>query len=398
MTDAAPMVFFFPTRFHIFDQLKEAERNGHVFRIFSIYPNRRLQQGAFAALAGRNQTLWLALFAYLVWRGMSRIWVPRSVQIACRRAYVWTCGAELTLRLRPRRATTVVSAAGYLGSFAKTLQRAGHRVVVNHGSLYEGFVADYLQNTAKLDANTDVANWVNSWLIARMDAEFATSDAIIVCSSAAQRCLPEPWQAKSAVVPLGAPNWALDPSHRSPKPIDPAAKAGGTTFLHVSSLVPQKNVGRILDAFAAVRGPGDKMHIAGPPPQDAAMRTRLAKDPGVTYLGRLDRDQLRAALQSADVFVHPSLSDGWAMTVTEALGSGLPVVSSTLTGAADFYHTALQGTAHAELVQLVDPLSIAALEAALERSKRVALAHNKAPIDGLVTWQASGERLIWAIT
>jgi glycosyltransferase involved in cell wall biosynthesis len=392
------MVYFFPTRFHIFDQLKETERNGHVFRIFSIYPNRRLQQGIFAALAEHNQTLWLSLITYLVWRAMSRIGAPRFVQIAARRAYVWTCGAEFTLWLRRRQATTVVSAAGYLGPFAKTLQRAGHRVVVNHGSLYEGFVADYLKNSAKLDANTDLANWVNSWLIARMDAEFATSDLIIVCSSLAQRCLPKPWRAKSAVVPLGAPDWALDPSDRSPKPIMPASKVGGTTFLHVSSLVPQKNVGRILDAFAGVRGPGDKMLIGGPPPRDAALCTRLSKEPGVTYLGRLDRDQLRAALQSADVFVHPSLSDGWAMTVTEALGSGLPVVSSTLTGAADFYHAALQGTAYAELLQLVDPLSTTALEAALERSKRVAVAHNRAPIDGLVTWQVSGERLIWAIT
>jgi glycosyltransferase involved in cell wall biosynthesis len=42
-----------------------------------------------------------------------------------------------------------------------------------------------------------------------------------------------------------------------------------------------------------------------------------------------------AAFQGADVFVCPSVEDGFGLVVTEAMACGLPVVVSDHTGAAD---------------------------------------------------------------
>lgn len=394
MTDSKPIVFFFPTRFHIFDQLLQAERQGHFFQVYSIYPNWLLRRGRFASLARSNETLWFALIAYLLWRMISNLHAPRAFQIASRRFYVQICATSLWWRLRFRPETMIVAAAGYLGPACKKLKRAGHRVIVNHGSLYERFVATYLRDEAKLSEEQDVANWVNGWLLDRMDAEFAEADAIIVCSDAARRCLPDEWKGKAIVVPLGAPEWNCT------KPNVPLQTCAGesTTFSHISSLVPQKNVTRVLDAFALIRTPGDRMLIGGPLPQDPALRVRLETDAGVSYLGQLNRDQVRQTLQQADVFVHPSLSDGWAMTVTEALGTGLTVVSSHLTGSADYYHSIWQSTNRANLVQLADPLSTESIYRALQKSKPYAKKREKPPIEGLVTWQQSGRMLMQAVT
>ena len=384
------ITFFFPTRFHMFEQLLHADLR--MVAIYSVYPNVHLRRGRFDKLAAVNHTLWLGLLVYALWRVTVRLRAPRGIQIMARRLYFQAAAAEFSLRLRDR-AQTIVCSAGYLGNKTKSLQERGHRVISNHGSLYERYVADYLRNVAGLTGANDLSNWVNDWLLARMDQEFGAANLIIVCSNAAQSCLPKPWRSKSRVVPLGAPDW-------SKIKLDGRQVAGeqGMTFLHVSSLVQQKNVDRILDAFALSRKPRDRLLIGGPCPRDPKLLRRMAREVGVNYLGRLSRAGLKMALAESDVFVHPSLADGWAMTVTEALGAGLSVVSSPMTGAADYYHTLWQkkdptvGPIH-----LVDPLSHVAIAEGMRAARVTAGRRNQESFAVLIGWPHSSKILFQVV-
>jgi glycosyltransferase involved in cell wall biosynthesis len=60
-------------------------------------------------------------------------------------------------------------------------------------------------------------------------------------------------------------------------------------------------------------------------------------------------------LRSADVFVFPSLEDGWARTVSEAMACGLPCVVTPNTGAKD---SIVEG-AHGSIVPIRDAQAIA---------------------------------------
>jgi glycosyltransferase involved in cell wall biosynthesis len=48
----------------------------------------------------------------------------------------------------------------------------------------------------------------------------------------------------------------------------------------------------------------------------------------LTFHGRATRDQTAAWYQQSDVFVLPTLSDGFALTQLEAMAQGLPVVAT----------------------------------------------------------------------
>jgi glycosyltransferase involved in cell wall biosynthesis len=48
----------------------------------------------------------------------------------------------------------------------------------------------------------------------------------------------------------------------------------------------------------------------------------------MTFVGRIPRDEVSSWYQKADVFVLPTLSDGFAITQLEAMAHGLPVVTT----------------------------------------------------------------------
>src|SRR6202011_3648696 len=63
-----------------------------------------------------------------------------------------------------------------------------------------------------------------------------------------------------------------------------------------------------------------------------ALVRELALDDRVALAGDMDADQLAIEYDRADLFVLPTLYEGYGMAVAEALARGLPVIS-TATGA-----------------------------------------------------------------
>ena len=49
----------------------------------------------------------------------------------------------------------------------------------------------------------------------------------------------------------------------------------------------------------------------------------------MTFRGRLDLDEVREAYGAADIFVFPSMGDGFGLVILEAMSAGLPVLCST---------------------------------------------------------------------
>lgn len=392
---ARRLEFLFPTRFHLFDQIATAGFGADPFLVHSIYPGWYLRKGRFSRLAEHNRTLWLGACGYLLWRLARKAGFPRRWQLQLRKLYIRACETEFCFKVRNHRDSTLVTSAGYLGGSLQRLSNRGNTMIVNHGSLYERFVRRFLLEQASLVLEQDVANWADDTVVDRMDAEFKACDRIIVCSPAALKTLPEKWTDKCTVVPLGAPDRSASQPH-SEQPSQGRRQA--LRFLHVSSLVPQKNMARILDAFELIRSSDDQLVICGPEPTEADLQRRLrVEDPAIDYRGQQSREQLQSAYDEADVFLHPSLSDGWAMVVSEALAAGLPVVSSMETGAAAYYFEKQSPKAVGPIV-MVDPLSVESIANGCRVLRDKQMSGSEFEPVKLVSWDQSGAMLRAALS
>lgn len=104
-------------------------------------------------------------------------------------------------------------------------------------------------------------------------------------------------------------------------------------LLNVARLVPQKGQHHLIKAMVKVREafPKAKLLIAG----EGWLRgdlERLIRDLGLETTVRLlgDRPDVPALLAFADIFVFPSLFEGFGVSLMEAMGSGKPCIASDI--------------------------------------------------------------------
>jgi len=134
-------------------------------------------------------------------------------------------------------------------------------------------------------------------------------------------------------------------------------------LLHVGTIEPRKNVGRILDAYRSISDPIRKQHdlvIAGPLGwcSDAIKDRLRAPELGIRYLGYVSEADLPGLTAGATAFVYPSLYEGFGLSVAQAMACGVPAVTS-------------RGSALGEIAGdaaiLVDPRNTDAIAAAMQQ-------------------------------
>jgi glycosyltransferase involved in cell wall biosynthesis len=151
-------------------------------------------------------------------------------------------------------------------------------------------------------------------------------------------------------------------------PAPPARGSGAATpvLLTVATLTPRKGHALLVEALAGLGDRAWRLECVGSEQRDpataAALRAQVAAlglADRVTLYGEAGPEALAAAYDRADLFVWPSLYEGYGMALAEALAHALPVVATRVGAAA-----ALVGD---DAGLLVPPGDIAALRAALAR-------------------------------
>ena len=141
----------------------------------------------------------------------------------------------------------------------------------------------------------------------------------------------------------------------------PRHEAGYPYFLFVGLRGPHKNVARLVEAYAASKSRANvRLLFTGEPDratQEAARRHGVERE--VVFAGRLDDAQLATCYRGALALAHPSLYEGFGLPVAEAMACGTPVLTTN--------GTALAETAGAGNALFVDPLSVEAIAAGLDR-------------------------------
>lgn len=106
-------------------------------------------------------------------------------------------------------------------------------------------------------------------------------------------------------------------------------------IITVGRLVPVKNQATLLSAFARVSeqfSEAELLVVGGGSLQDDLQRTarNLAIEDSVRFTGTISRHRVYELLATSNLFVIPSLSEGFCVAAVEAMAAGLPVVASDI--------------------------------------------------------------------
>jgi glycosyltransferase involved in cell wall biosynthesis len=103
-------------------------------------------------------------------------------------------------------------------------------------------------------------------------------------------------------------------------------------LLAVSSLNPQKNFGRLIEAYQRLENPKFNLHIVGG--WNKSFANHIFKDRsksiGIIFLGRLSDVELVQQYKNAEAFLFPSIYEGFGIPPIEAQSFGCPVIASDI--------------------------------------------------------------------
>ena len=93
--------------------------------------------------------------------------------------------------------------------------------------------------------------------------------------------------------------------------------------------VPQKNLFYLLDIIAALTDEAIELHMFGEGEHDARLRAKVtARGLPVIFHGAVPRAEVPSAIDSCDMFLNPSISEGQCLVALEVLSRGRPFLAS----------------------------------------------------------------------
>ena len=171
----------------------------------------------------------------------------------------------------------------------------------------------------------------------RLVAESARAKQFLVASSFTRQTLIENGAAPASirVIPYGVDLDRFHPSGELP------GGSGPLRLLFVGTINQRKGIKYLLEALRLVGSAQVELTVCGRVVDDLSLfrpfGSQVRVRPAVSF------SDLTAAYQNADLFVFPSVAEGFAQVLLEALASGLPILSTTHTAAPDLIEEGREG-------------------------------------------------------
>ena len=283
---------------------------------------------------------------------------------------------------------------GLSGAALKTgriVQRRGGVYVCDRGSSHI-LAQDRLLREEFIRQGRTRGPAVDAWVIAREQAEYDQADMITVPSEFARKTFLQEGVPERKVVKV---SYGVDLA-RFYRVADPSPKDFGIVF--VGSVTFRKGVPDLLEAFRAFRHPRKTLTLIGNVGDE--MRGYLASGslpPEIEFAGHWPQARLREILSRSQVMVLPSIEEGLALVMAQALACGCPVIASENSGARDLFDDGKHGF----IVPIRDPLSIVRAFERLADEPQLRNEMGTAAMtlvrDRLRGWDAYGDRMLASV-
>lgn len=180
----------------------------------------------------------------------------------------------------------------------------------------------------------------------RMEDEIEQADRILVLTSIQRQTLIESGvdDSKLLLIPLGIDTDAFHPLPRDGQP--------PFRVLFAGQLSQAKGLSYALEGFRRAAITGAELVLVGRVVGSARPWRQV---PGVRQVGHVPYSELPTYYQRSDVFLLPSLAEGFGQTLLEAMACGLPVIISENMGGPEIVEDGTQGY----VVPIRDPDAIA---------------------------------------
>jgi alpha-maltose-1-phosphate synthase len=173
----------------------------------------------------------------------------------------------------------------------------------------------------------------------RKDSELRQADLVFVASSFTLKTLDQApdFRGTVAVIPYGAP--VLDPVIGA----DPESKPRSDKLrvLFAGGLGQRKGLSYLFRAIRQLKGAATLTVIGARPAAACAALDRELAD--VRWIPTCSHAEVLAEMAAHDVFVFPSLFEGFGLVLLEAMAMGLPIITTAHTAAPDLIDDGVEG-------------------------------------------------------
>jgi starch synthase len=244
----------------------------------------------------------------------------RLVRYPCTDLDTWAherFDAAVGSRLRGHGGVQLVHA--FEGSAEATLRsarRLGIPTLLDVTSAHEFLMAAYATNGSAATIKRST----------RIRSERALADYLLAPSDYVIRCLREHGVPAHKIIKIP---YGVDVERF--RPAEKPAPEERFRILFVGRLAAGKGVQYLLAAWQRLSLPRAELVLAGP--LDRTGEAILRRHPGrFRWVGSIPKQEIHNWFAASDVFVFPSLSDSWGLAVSEAMATGLPVVTTSVCG------------------------------------------------------------------
>lgn len=217
--------------------------------------------------------------------------------------------------------------AGFGGESVEIAKKHNMFALCDHSIAHPLLVEALVQNNGRILCREGMGRPTPFWLHILRDIERA--DAVLVNSRFVEESFRHAGHTRTPVkvIYLGVDDSFLD--HVPPRD----DSSSDFRMLFAGAFVKRKGVDTLAEALRDLDSLPWRLEIAAViEPQEAARREGLLSDLRVRQLGLLSRTDLALAMARAKVFVFPSLAEGSARVVFEALACGCYVITTPNSG------------------------------------------------------------------
>lgn len=335
MTESSPNVIQVSLgRFHHFHLARQLEKYGLLKDLYTGYPRFKLTDERGIPVSKIKTFPWLQT-PYMALGKMSR--GPRYAWLS--RNLAWHAHQTLDRYVASKISdkTILIALSGSGLNSGRRAKSYGGIHICDRGSSHIRFQNQLLSEEYRRYG----AYWpgIDPRLIDREEAEYHQADYISIPSQFCVDSFLDEGIApdKLIKIPYGS---RLERFY--PDPIK-CSNCEEFRILFVGKAGPRKGFIDLLQAFRKFSHPQKRVQLIGSFSQEAKDLIASVCIENIDFIGSVPNAQLRKYYSEASVFVLPSVEEGLAMVLGEAMACGCPVIASTNTGASELITDGVEG-------------------------------------------------------